>query len=165
MGQVVRRKTWRKMPAKVVPEPGHSLRKGHSHEVSPGGTTADRAAEMDNFHFLRDHIVRHLKGKSEFSASKGSASQASAAAGSASRREIVHMEPFQDTSRLESTYDPADMSHLDTRTPTPRSLGVSVTLSFADSDFQSAVMKSWRGIAKLKDIVAKKLTDDKADNP
>ena len=58
--------------------------------------------------------MRHLKGKSEFRAPKGSASQASAAAGSASRRETVHMEPFQDTSPLESTYDPADMSHLDT---------------------------------------------------
>ena len=47
-------------------------------------------AEMDNFHFLRGHIVRHLKGKSEFRASKGSASQASAAADSASRRETVN---------------------------------------------------------------------------
>ena len=75
----------------------------------------------DDFHFLRDHIVRHLKGKSEFSASKGSASEASAAAGSASGRETVHREPFQDTSRPESTYDPTDMSHLDTHTPTPRS--------------------------------------------
>ena len=109
--------------------------------------------------------MRHLKGKSEFRASKGSASQASAAVGSASRRETVHMEPFQDTSRPESTYDPADMSHLDTHMPTSRSRGVSVTSSFADSDFQSALVESWRGITELKDIVAKKLTDDKADNP
>ena len=119
----------------------------------------------DNFHFLRGHIVRHFKGKSEFGASKGSASQASAAAGSASRRETVHMVPFQDTSHLESTYDPADMSHLDTNTPTPRSRGISVPSSFTDSDFQSALVESRRGITELKDIVAKKLTDDKADNP
>ena len=102
--------------------------------------------------------MRHLKGKSEFRASKGSASQASAAAGSASRRETVHMETFQDTSCPESTYDPADISHLDTHTPTPRSRGVSVTSSFADSNFQLALVESWRGITKLKDIVAKKLT-------
>ena len=107
----------------------------------------------------------HLKGKSEFGTSKGSASQASAAAGSASRRETVHMELFRDTSCPESTYDIADMSHLDTHTPTPRSRGVSVTSSFADSDFQSALVESRRGITELKDIVAKKLTDDKADNP
>ena len=109
--------------------------------------------------------MHHLKGKSEFRASKGSASQASAAAGSASRRETVHMEPFQNTSRPESTYDPADMSHLDTHTPTPRSRGVSVTSSFADSDFQSALVESRKAITELKDIVAKKLADDKADNP
>ena len=60
----------------------------------------------------------HLKGKSEFRASKGSASQASAAAGSASRRETVHMKPFQGTSRPESTYDPADMSQMDIHTAT-----------------------------------------------
>ena len=47
--------------------------------------------------------MQHLKGKSEFRAPKGPASQASAAAGSISRRETVHMEPFQDTSRPEST--------------------------------------------------------------
>ena len=88
-----------------------------------------------------DHIVRHLKGKSK----KGSASQASAAAGSASRRETVHMEPFQDMSRPESTNDPADMSHLETHTPTPRSRGVGVTSSLADSDFQSAVVESGGG--------------------
>ena len=57
------------------------------------------------------------------------------------------------------------MSHLDTHTHTPRSCGVSVTSSLADSNFQSALVESWRGITKLKDIVAKKLTDDKADNP
>ena len=107
----------------------------------------------------------HLKGKSEFGTSKRSASQASAAAGSASRRETVHMELFQDTSRPESAYDPADMSHLDTHTPTPRSCCVSITSSFADSYFQPALVESQRGISELKDIVAKKLTDDKADNP
>ena len=45
----------------------------------------------DNFDFLRDHIVHHLTSKSEFRAPKGSASQASATAGSSSRRETVHM--------------------------------------------------------------------------
>ena len=106
----------------------------------------------------------HLKGKNEFRAAKGSASQASAAVGSACRRETVHMEPLQD-SRPESTYDPADMSHLDTHTLTPRSCGISVTSSLADSDLNSALVESRRGVTKLKDIVAKKLTDYKADNP
>ena len=49
--------------------------------------------------------------------------------------------------------------------PTPRSRGVSVTSCFADANFQSALMESLRGITELKDIVAKKLTDDKADTP
>ena len=40
-----------------------------------------------------------------------------------------------------------------------------MTSSFADSDFQSALVESRRGITELKDIVAKRLTDDKADNP
>ena len=40
------------MPAKVVPEIAHTLPKGHSHEVGPGGTTADRVAEMDQRQFL-----------------------------------------------------------------------------------------------------------------
>ena len=40
----------------------------------------------DNFDFLRDHIVCHLTAKSAFKVPKGSASQATAAAGSASRR-------------------------------------------------------------------------------
>ena len=74
------------------------------------------------------------------------------------------MEPFQDTSRPESTNYPADMSHLETHTPTPRLHGVNVTSSLADSDFQSALVESQSGIAELKGIVVKKLTDDKADN-
>ena len=45
----------------------------------------------DNFDFLRDHIVCHLTAKSEIRAPKGSVSQASAAAGSSSRRETVHI--------------------------------------------------------------------------
>ena len=53
----------------------------------------------------------HLTAKSEFRVPKGSASQASAAAGSASRRETVYMELFQDISRPESTDDPADLSY------------------------------------------------------
>ena len=63
----------------------------------------------DNFDFLRDHIVRHLKAKGDFRAPNWSASQASAAAGSSSRRETVHSEPFQ---------DPSDILHMDTHTPT-----------------------------------------------
>ena len=75
------------------------------------------------------------------------------------------MELFQDNSCPGSTNDPADMSHLETHMPTPRSRGVSVTSSLADSDFQSVLMESRRGITELKGIVAKKLTDDKPDNP
>ena len=76
------------------------------------------------------------------------------------------MEPFQDSSHLESTGDPADLSHLDTHTPTPRSRGISVTSSYAESDqFHSALAESQRGISELKDIVVKKLSDDKPDNP
>ena len=107
--------------------------------------TEQQKRTRDNFDFLMDHIVCHLKGKSEFRVSKGLASQASAAADSASRRETVHMEPFQDNSCPESTYDPADMSHLDTHMPTPRSRSISVTSSLADSDFQSVLMESRRG--------------------
>ena len=81
----------------------------------------------DNFDFLKDHIVRHLTAKSEFRVPRGSASQATAAAHSASRLETVHMEPFQDNSRPESTDDPADLSNLNTQiTLTPRSCCVSV---------------------------------------
>ena len=145
----------------MFPEPAHTLRESHTHEVRPGGTSADREAEMDQrqFDFLRDHIVCHLTAKSEFRAPKGSASQASAAAGSSSRWETVHMEPFQDTSRPESTCDPSDISHLDTHTPTTRSHAVSVTSSLADSDLQTALAESQRGITKLKDIVVKKFED------
>ena len=74
------------------------------------------------------------------------------------------MEPFQDTSRPESTCDPSDISHLDTHTPTTTSLAVSVTSSLADSDLQAALAESQRGITELKDIVVKKF-EDKPDNP
>ena len=67
--------------------------------------TEQQKQTRDNFDFLRDHIMHILKGKSEFRAPKGSVSIASAASGSASRRETVHMEPFQDTSHPESTCD------------------------------------------------------------
>ena len=97
----------------MASEPAHTLRKGHPHVVWPGGNTADR--EADHFAFLRDHIVHHLTAKREFRVPRGSASQATAAAGSASRWEIVRMEPFQDTSRPESTDDPADLSNLNTQ--------------------------------------------------
>ena len=93
-------------------------------------------------YFLRDNIVRHLTAKSEFRAPKGSAS------------------PFQDT----SCYDPSDISHLDTHTPTTRSRAVSVVSCLADSDLQAALAKSQRGITKLKDNVVKKF-EDKPDNP
>ena len=74
------------------------------------------------------------------------------------------MEPFQDTSRPESTCDPSDISHLDTNTPTTRSCAVSVMSNLADSDLQAALAKSQRGITELKDIVVKKFGDDKPDN-
>ena len=50
-------------------------------------------------------------------------------------------------------------SHLDTHMPTPR------LHRFVDSNFQSALVESRREITELKDTVAKKLTDVKADNP
>ena len=90
---------------------------------------------------------------------RGFVSQTSAAAGSSSRRETVHMEPFQDTSHPESTCDPSDILHLDTHTPMTQSRVVSVTSSLADSDLQSALAKSQRGITELKDIVVKKFED------
>ena len=62
--------------------------------------------------------MRHFKAKSKFRVPKGSTSQATTAAGSAFRRETLQREPFQDTSSPESTDDPADLSHLDTYTPT-----------------------------------------------
>ena len=99
----------------------------------------------DNFDFLRDHIVCHLTAKSEFRAPKGCASQASAGASSSSRRETVHMVPFQDTSLPESTCDPSEISHLDTHTPMTRSRAVSVTSSLADSDLQAALAESQGG--------------------
>ena len=102
----------------------------------------------------------HLTAKSEFKAPKGSASKASAAAGSSSRGETVQTEPFHDTSRAESNCDPSDISHLDTHTPTTRSRAVSVTSSLADSDLQAALAKSQSGITELKEIVVKKFGDD-----
>ena len=68
------------------------------------------------------------------------------------------MEPFQDTSRPESTDDPADLSNLDTHTPTPRLHGVSVTSSYAESEqLHSALAESQREITELKDFVVKTL--------
>ena len=119
----------------------------------------------DNFPFLRDHIVCHLTAKSEFRVPKGSASQASAAVGSASRRKTVHMKLFQDTSRPETTNGPTDLLNLDTHNPTPRSHGVSVTSSYAGSDLQSALAETQREITELKDIVVKNLSDNKPESP
>ena len=140
----------------------------HLHEVRPGEPqlTERQKWTTDNFDFLRDHIMCHLTTKSEFRAPKGSPSQASAAEGSSSRREIVQMKPFQKTSRTESTCDPSDILHLDTHTPTNRSRAVSVTSSLADSDLQAAFAESQRVITELKDIVVKKFGEDKPDkNP
>ena len=36
---------------KVVPERVHTLRESHTHEVRPGGTSADREAVMDQRQF------------------------------------------------------------------------------------------------------------------
>ena len=106
----------------------------------------------------------HHTAKSKFRAPKGSASQASAAAGSSSSWETLHMKLFEDTSRPESTCDPSDISHLDTHTLTTRSHAVSVMSSLADSDLQAILAELKRGITKLKDIVVKKF-EDKLDNP
>ena len=62
------------------------------------------------------------------------------------------MESFKDTFRPQSTCDPADPSNLDTHTPTPRSCGVSVTSSVADSNLQSALAESERGITEIKTL-------------
>ena len=105
MEQVCEMKLGQRCLPKVVPEPVHTLRKGHLHEVRGPQLTEPQKWTRDIFYLLRDHIVCHLKGKSEFRTSKGSASQASAAASSASRRETVHMEPFEDTFHPEFTYD------------------------------------------------------------
>ena len=94
----------------------------------------------------------HLTAKSEFRATKGSVSQASAAAGSSSRWETVHSEPFQDTSRPESTCDPADISHLEIHMPTTRSNAVSVTSSLAVSDLQATLAKLQRRKTELKTL-------------
>ena len=69
------------------------------------------------------------------------------------------MEPFQETSRPESTCDPSDILHLDTHTPNTRSRSVSITSSLADSNLQSAHAESQRELTELKDIVVKKLSD------
>ena len=98
-----------------------------------------------------------LTAKSEFRAPKGSASQASAAAGLLSRWETVHSEPFQDTSPPESTCDLADISHLETHMPATCSCAVSVTSSLADFDLQAALAESQRGTIELKDILVKKI--------
>ena len=94
----------------------------------------------------------HLTAKREIMVPKESASQVSAAVGSASRGETVHMEPFQDTSHQESTDDPADMSHLDRHMPATRLRAISVTSSLADSDLQTALAETHRRITELKDI-------------
>ena len=75
------------------------------------------------------------------------------------------MEPFQDTSRPESTCDPSDILHLDTHTPTTRLRAVNVTSSLAISDLQVALAESQRGITEVKDIVVKIFGDEKPDDP
>ena len=147
--------------------PAHTLQKV-THMKSGQGEpvlTERQKWTRDNFDFLRDHIVYHLTTKIEFRAPKGSASQTNAAAGSSSRRETVHSEPFQDTSHPESTWDPSDISHLETHTPTTPLRAVSVTSSLADSNLKAALAESQRGITELKDIVVKKFGDKKPDDP
>ena len=80
-------------------------------------------------------------------------------------RETGHSEPFQDTSRPESSCDPSDISYLETHTPTTRSRGISVMSSLADFDLQAALAESQRRITELKDIVVKKFGDEKPDDP
>ena len=87
----------------------------------------------DNFDFLRDNIVNSgLQGGQLLKPVQLWAQHPDGG----------DMEPFQDTSHPESTCDPADMLRLDTHMPTPRSCGVSVTSSLADSDLQSALVES-----------------------
>ena len=40
-----------------------------------------------------------------------------------------------------------------------------MTLSSADSDLQSALAESRKGITELKDILVKKFSEDKSDDP
>ena len=49
--------------------------------------------------------------------------------------------------------------------PTTRSRVVSVTSSLAYSDLQAALAELQRGITELKDIVVKKFSDEKPDDP
>ena len=151
----------------MVSEPVDTLQESHTHEVRPGGTSADREAEMDQRQFLTSSgttLCTILQPKVNSGLPRGLL-QASTAAGSSSRRETVHSEPFQDTSRPYLTCDPSDISHLDTHTPTTQSRAVSVTSGLADSDFHAALAKSQTGITELKDIVVKKFGDEKPDDP
>ena len=80
----VRRTIWIKMSAKGGSRVSAHSSKKSLNEVDLGESllTERQKWTRDNFDFLRDHIMRHLTAKSEFRAPKGSASQASAAAGS-----------------------------------------------------------------------------------
>ena len=79
---------WIKMPAKSGSRASAHIFGKVTHMKSGQGEpvlTERQKWTRDNFDFLRDHNVHHLTAKSEFRAPKGSASQASAAAGSPSR--------------------------------------------------------------------------------
>ena len=103
MGQVCEENNWEKDACQKWFQSQRTLFGKVTHmKLVLGGPqlTEPQKWTRDSFHFLMDHIVHHLKGKSEFRAPKGSASQASAAAGSASRRETVHIEPGYFSSRI-----------------------------------------------------------------
>ena len=102
----------------------------------------------DNFDFLSDHIMRHLTAKSEFRAPKGSASQASAAAGSSSIRQTVHSELFQDASQ-DTLQTSRTWKHI----------------CLLPSHVLSALAESQRRITELKDIVVKKFGEEKPGDP
>ena len=122
----------------MVPEQAHT-RESHSHEVWPGGTTADREAET----------ILTSSGTTLCTILQ---------------QKVNSGLLLQSTSHPESTCDPSDTSHLDTHAPTTRSRAVSVKSSLADSDLQAALAKSQRGITELKDTMVKKF-EDKPDNP
>ena len=72
------------MPAKSgFKASAHSSGKSHTSSPARGKAvlTERQKWTRKNIDFLRDHIMRHLTAKSEFRVPKGSASQASAAAG------------------------------------------------------------------------------------
>ena len=101
-----------------------------------GKTTADREAEMDQRQFSLPEGPHRAPSYSKkwIQGSQGVCFPSHCSSGLSIQTETVHMELFQDTSRPKSTDDPADLSNLDTHTPTPRLHGFSVTSNHAESD-------------------------------